>query len=269
MALASPKDSPSLLIVLKQLAREWRVRAHDKTPATRHTLRSYLALPLFNLLRLISEHTQQAFPPAWLQHFAWYSDKPVELMPPLPSRLFTPPDQELDDLGLPSDHATGSDLETLRMIRDELLMCDRDGRTAAILGQLPVTSTATKSASPSPSRQTRKGRKSAEAKPAKLRRPRKKRNPRKQFKGPRVVLGSPAAGPKVMGQQKGPLTRAQYDVVKALLDAGESGLSKDNLDRMSGHGDARKVLKRLAEKDPDWREAIQFPGTTGRRYRIS
>jgi len=65
-----------------------------------------------------------------------------------------------------------------------------------------------------------------------------------------------------------PLTLPQYDVVKALLGAGVRGLSKDKLDRKSKHGDARKILKRLADSDPDWEEAISFPGKPGGRYRI-
>ena len=54
-----------------------------------------------------------------------------------------------------------------------------------------------------------------------------------------VVLRDPSVRPVVRGFEKDPLTRAQYDVVKALWDAGESGLSKDELDRKSKHGDAQ------------------------------
>jgi hypothetical protein len=85
---------------------------------------------------------------------------------------------------------------------------------------------------------------------------------------PRVVLRGPAEGPFVLGREKRPLTLAQYDVVKALLDAGERGLSKDELDRQSGHGDARKLLKRLAALDDDWQAVIHFPGKPGGGYRI-
>jgi hypothetical protein len=86
--------------------------------------------------------------------------------------------------------------------------------------------------------------------------------------GPRVVLGKCSDAPIVNGKKKVPLTPAQYDVVKALLDAGENGLTKDLLDRNSKHGDARKILARIANKDDDWKGVIHFPGITGGRYRI-
>jgi hypothetical protein len=85
---------------------------------------------------------------------------------------------------------------------------------------------------------------------------------------PLVVLGSRDEFPIVCGHTKGPLTRAQYDVVQALLEAGERGLSKDELDRKSKHGDARKILKRLAASDTDWKAVIHFPGKPGRGYGI-
>jgi len=40
------------------------------------------------------------------------------------------------------------------------------------------------------------------------------------------------------------------------------------LDRKSKHGDTRKILKRLAESDPDWKAVIHFPGKPGVGYRI-
>lgn len=83
-----------------------------------------------------------------------------------------------------------------------------------------------------------------------------------------VKLFGPGEQPEVNGKRKPTLTPARYDAVKALIAAGESGLTKDELDRNSGHGDARKTLKRLAENDRDWRKALSFPGTTGKRYRI-
>lgn len=86
--------------------------------------------------------------------------------------------------------------------------------------------------------------------------------------GPPVLLSGPGQCPIIRGVKKRPLTLAQDDVVKALLEADERGLSKDELDRKSKHGDARRVLKRLAESDPDWKAIISFPGTPGRRYRI-
>jgi hypothetical protein len=64
------------------------------------------------------------------------------------------------------------------------------------------------------------------------------------------------------------LTTPQYDVVKALLDGGDAGLSKDELVSKSGHEDARGILKRLADSDPDWNEVIHFAGQPGGRYHI-
>jgi hypothetical protein len=84
----------------------------------------------------------------------------------------------------------------------------------------------------------------------------------------RVKLFSRDDPPIVGGEMKDTLTNAQYDVVLALLNAGDAGLTKDNLDRESKHGDARKILRRLADNDCDWRAVISFPGTTGKGYRI-
>jgi hypothetical protein len=83
-----------------------------------------------------------------------------------------------------------------------------------------------------------------------------------------VVLQGPNDPPLVCGREKRPLTRPQYDVVNALLEAGEDGLAKDQLDKRSGHGDARKILERLAKSDDDWNAVIEFPGVAGRGYRI-
>ena len=64
------------------------------------------------------------------------------------------------------------------------------------------------------------------------------------------------------------MTAGQYAVVKALLEAGDAGLSLDNLIRKSRVGDARKILKRLAKSDADWQEVICFAGRAGVGYRI-
>ena len=74
--------------------------------------------------------------------------------------------------------------------------------------------------------------------------------------------------PIVKDKKKPTLNNPQYDVVLALLKTGDKGLTKDRLDRESGHGDARKILKRLSDADPDWQSVISFPGTTGKGYRI-
>jgi hypothetical protein len=73
----------------------------------------------------------------------------------------------------------------------------------------------------------------------------------------------------VLGKQKPKLLATQYKVVEALVAAGETGLTKDQLVKESGCGDARGILRRLADSDPDWAAVIQFAGGTGRRYRIA
>src|SRR4051794_19961205 len=85
---------------------------------------------------------------------------------------------------------------------------------------------------------------------------------------PPVVVSRMADEPKVRGKLKPRLTYAQFNVVRALLEAGDDGLTKDELDTKSGHTEARKILKRLHDSDPDWAEVIQMPGIPGRRYRI-
>jgi hypothetical protein len=84
----------------------------------------------------------------------------------------------------------------------------------------------------------------------------------------RVVLQGPGKPPIVKEKKKRVLTDPQYNVVQALLEAGEGGLTKDQLEQKSGHSDARGILSRLAKSDPDWGVVIHFPGTTGGRYRI-
>lgn len=84
----------------------------------------------------------------------------------------------------------------------------------------------------------------------------------------RVILRGQDEGPVVLGKIKPKLTMPQYNVVKALLDAGDVGLTKDELVDNSGHEDARGILKRLRQRDDDWKQVIHFAGTTGRRYRI-
>lgn len=83
-----------------------------------------------------------------------------------------------------------------------------------------------------------------------------------------VLLFGRKDEPIVRGHRKPRLTDARYDIVLALLQAGDNGLSKDQLDHKSCHTEARKILKRLAHSDPDWARVIQFPGSRGRGYRI-
>lgn len=83
-----------------------------------------------------------------------------------------------------------------------------------------------------------------------------------------VALYGPGTKPIVNGKSKPVLTPAQYAVVIALIEAGPDGLTKDRFDRKSGHGDSRKIMKRLADSDPDWRAVLLLAGKTGGRYRI-
>jgi hypothetical protein len=81
-----------------------------------------------------------------------------------------------------------------------------------------------------------------------------------------VVLISPSVRPFVLGRSKAKLTPAQFLVVKALMAAGEAGLTKARLLKVTG--DAMNVLKRLAKSDKDWAAVVQLPGRSGRRYRL-
>jgi hypothetical protein len=85
---------------------------------------------------------------------------------------------------------------------------------------------------------------------------------------PAVVLAGMTKQPIVHGKPKPVLRHAQYNVVQALVDAVDTGLTKDQLVAQSGHSDARGILKRLADSDPDWRSVIHFPGKSGSHYRI-
>ncbi len=66
--------------------------------------------------------------------------------------------------------------------------------------------------------------------------------------------------PIVNGEKKPLLSKARYDLVLALITAGDSGLTKDQLIKGSKHGDPVKTMKRLAKSDPDWAAVLVFPG---------
>jgi hypothetical protein len=83
-----------------------------------------------------------------------------------------------------------------------------------------------------------------------------------------VILRCPSASPIVRGMEKPRLTDARYNVVKALLDAGDGGLTGDDLVVKSGHGGAVNTLKTLAKSDADWRAVILLAGGPGKRYRL-
>jgi len=83
-----------------------------------------------------------------------------------------------------------------------------------------------------------------------------------------VIIGEPGSRPVINGQEVRPLSKAQYDVVRAVLAARAiGGLSKDELVRESRRGDAVKTFKSLATK-PDWASVMIPAGKKGGRYRI-
>ena len=86
-------------------------------------------------------------------------------------------------------------------------------------------------------------------------------------KRPAVELNDREQSPRVLGDSVPKLTDAQYDVVRALLEAGPEGLNKDDLDEESRHPDARKILGRLAKKKV-WRGAIVMAEGSGLKYRL-
>ena len=85
--------------------------------------------------------------------------------------------------------------------------------------------------------------------------------------GRSVVLGEPDEQPIVNGKIEPKLTKKRYKVVKALYDAGNDGLSGDELTRKSSGG-AVTILKNLARSNPDWESVIVLPGRPHGRYRI-
>jgi hypothetical protein len=56
--------------------------------------------------------------------------------------------------------------------------------------------------------------------------------------------------------------------VKALVDAGDTGLTVDQLVHHGGHADDCGILKRRADSDPDWCSVLHFPGKSGGHNRI-
>ena len=87
-------------------------------------------------------------------------------------------------------------------------------------------------------------------------------------RSPTVVLNGMGRCPTIRGKEKKPMTQTRYDIISALLETGERGLTKDELDKRSGHTDARKTLKLLAVSDPDWGSVILMAGSKGMRYRL-
>lgn len=83
-----------------------------------------------------------------------------------------------------------------------------------------------------------------------------------------IVLYNLKDCPFVLGKRKSPLSTPRYAVVKALIEAGEQGLTKDGLVKASGKGGAVNIMKGLAGSDKDWEAVLLLPGKTGGRYRI-
>ena len=83
-----------------------------------------------------------------------------------------------------------------------------------------------------------------------------------------VALNGPDDDVYVWGKRKDPLPRAQYRVVKALVDAHANGErpSKDALCRRADVEDPVGALKRLCKRDADWKDAIDMARVPGRGY---
>ena len=85
---------------------------------------------------------------------------------------------------------------------------------------------------------------------------------------PPLILNGPGKSLTVRGKPKDKVTDPQYNVLQALFDAGGRGLNKDELVKNSGHGDAVRILGRIADIDDDWKSVIGLAGKPGGRYRI-
>jgi hypothetical protein len=85
---------------------------------------------------------------------------------------------------------------------------------------------------------------------------------------PSFVLGDPAKRrPIYNGKPLKRLTKAQYDVVKAVLEAGPEGLTNDDLVMRSRHGGAVNDLKRLLKSQPVYSSLMAASGRERRGYR--
>lgn len=85
---------------------------------------------------------------------------------------------------------------------------------------------------------------------------------------PGIILRGENDRPLVNGVKKRPLRESQYNVLQVLAEAKDDGLSGSELDRKSGHTDARKILERLKEKDEDWGKVILMAEESGKGYKI-
>jgi hypothetical protein len=96
----------------------------------------------------------------------------------------------------------------------------------------------------------------------------KEKRPRGISPSGALKLFGPNEHPIIHGLPQAKLTIPRYDVLLSLCTAGEKGLTKDMLVVSSKHSDARGILKRLRESDPEWSSVIKFPERRGIRYRV-
>lgn len=84
-----------------------------------------------------------------------------------------------------------------------------------------------------------------------------------------VVLRGPKAPPIVGGISQAVLTKAEYDVIEAVVAAYPNRLSKDDLEIQSGRGDARKIFGRISKKSKEWTAALYLPGAKRGGYGLN
>lgn len=89
--------------------------------------------------------------------------------------------------------------------------------------------------------------------------------------GPRccvVVLRGPRERPLVRGTEVPQVTQTRYDILEALIEAGENGLSGRELKNRSRHSSAVNTLKSLARSSNAWGGAVVLPKKPGLGYRL-
>jgi hypothetical protein len=86
---------------------------------------------------------------------------------------------------------------------------------------------------------------------------------------PLVELRGKDRNPLVVGQLVDKLSDAEYDVIDALVRAGEIGLSLRELETWSQRKDPTKALRRLKYSSPLWSCVIRFAARPRGRYRLS
>jgi hypothetical protein len=83
-----------------------------------------------------------------------------------------------------------------------------------------------------------------------------------------VILRGQGKSPEVLSRSVPPLTSPCYKLIEALIEAGEEGLSKGQLDDIATNGP--KYLRNLKKAQPDtWGRVILMAGNKGNRYRIA